>query len=160
MLSLLPSAVILGIAMLASLYLVLHRPIVHGKDELVARVGQLYPFAIGLQALHFLEETMTGFPVRFPALFGLDPMPQLMFLGINVIWIGIWVVTVPGIKSRNHFAFFAAWFLGIAGMVNLIAHPALALYKGGYFPGLFTSPFIGAAGVFLFLRLEVATRLD
>ncbi|MEQ8953508.1 MAG: HXXEE domain-containing protein [Gammaproteobacteria bacterium] len=158
MLSLLPSALVLGTIALLALFLQLSRPIVIGKDELIANIGKIYPFAIMLQALHFIEETVTGFPQQFPALFNLDPIPQLLFLGINVAWIGIWAVTVPGIKSRNAIAFFAAWFLALAGMANLLAHPALALYVGGYFPGLFSAFFVGAACVFLWVRLEAATR--
>ncbi|MCP5090226.1 MAG: hypothetical protein GY949_04810, partial [Gammaproteobacteria bacterium] len=56
------------------------------------------------------------------------------------------------------FAYFAAWFLAIAGMLNGVAHPLLAIAAGGYFPGLITSPFIGAAGVWLWLGLRKATR--
>ena len=52
----------------------------------------------------------------------------------------------------------AAWFLAIAGMFNGIAHPLLAVAAGGYFPGLASSPFIGAASVWLWFRLRSATR--
>ena len=34
----------------------------------------------------------------------------------------------------------------------------LAIAAGGYFPGLVSSPFIGVAGVWLYLRLRGATR--
>ena len=156
--NLLPSALVLGAVAVAAAYLVLGRHIVHGKEALIVRVSQLYPFAVMLQALHFMEELMAGFAVRFPALFGLDPIPQSAFLGFNVAWIGIWTITIPGIRSRNRFAFFACWFLALAGIVNLVAHPLLALFVWGYFPGLFTAPLVGLICVLLFLRLEVATR--
>lgn len=59
------------------------------------------------------------------------------------MWLGIWVLSVPGLRSARAFAFFAAWFLAIAGMVNGIVHPLLAIFVGVYFPGLVSSPFIG-----------------
>jgi len=43
-------------------------------------------------------------------------------------------------------------------MANAIAHPLLAVAAGGYFPGLVSSPFIGAAGVWLWVNLERSTR--
>jgi hypothetical protein len=36
---------------------------------------------------------------------------------------------------------------------NAIWHPLLCLATGGYFPGLFTSPFAGIIGVMLLSRL-------
>jgi hypothetical protein len=61
------------------------------------------------------------------------------------------------LRSARPAAFFAAWFLAIAGMFNGIAHPFLALAAGRYFPGLVSSPVIAAASVWLWLRLRDAT---
>jgi hypothetical protein len=61
------------------------------------------------------------------------------------------------VRSARAPALFAAWFLAIAGMVNGIAHPLLAVAAGGYFPGLISSPVIGSAGVWLWVRLRRAT---
>mgnify|MGYP001811772706 CR=1 FL=1 len=80
-----------------------------------------------------------------------------VFLGFNLVWIAIWVASIPGLRSGSAGAFFAAWFLAIAGALNGIAHPLLAVAAGGYFPGLLSSPLIGAAGVWLWLRLRAAT---
>ena len=55
-------------------------------------------------------------------------------------------------------AFFAAWFLAIAGMVNALAHPSLAVAAGGYFPGLVSAPLVGVASFWLWLELRRATR--
>lgn len=55
----------------------------------------------------------------------------------------------------------ALWFLGIAGVVNGVAHPALAqlaLRAGSYFPGLITSPLIGGLGLTLLRRLTSITQ--
>lgn len=95
--------------------------------------------------------------MQFPALFGLDAMPLSVFVLFNVTWIAIWIVSIPLLRSACRPAFFAAWFLAIAAMLNGLAHPLLAIASGGYFPGLVTSPFIGLAGVYLWRRLYGAT---
>ena len=41
-----------------------------------------------------------------------------------------------------------------------LAVALLAVASGGYFPGLVTSPFIGVASAFLWIRLRRATRRD
>jgi len=48
---------------------------------------------------------------------------------------------------------FSIWFLAIASAVNGVAHPVLSLVSGGYFPGLWSSPLVGVAGVFLLRAL-------
>lgn len=158
MLSVFPSIVALGLAAIAALLLALNRPSPLEKvTERQAAADQL-AFAVGLQSVHFAEETATGFHQRFPALFGLPAMPLSVFVVFNLVWLGIWVASVPGLRSAQTTAFFAAWFLAIAGMLNGIAHPVLAVAVDGYFPGLVTSPFIGGASLWLWLRLRRATR--
>ncbi len=158
MLSLLPSLVVLGLAALAALLLARSR---RSPPEKVAGRGaaaRAFAVAVAVQGVHFAEEAATGFHQRFGPLFGLPPMPFSVFAAFNLAWIAIWIASVPGLRSANAAAFFAAWFLAIAGMLNLAGHPLLAVAAGGYFPGLVTSPLIGAAGVWLWRRLETATR--
>jgi hypothetical protein len=157
MLSLLPIALGLGPAALAALALTWSRwspPERRAERRAAARVLAL---ALGVQSVHFAEEAMTGFHDRLGALVGLPGMPFPFFVLFNVMWLGIWVASVPGVRSARGLAFFAAWFLAIAGAFNGIAHPLLALASGAYFPGLVTSPVIGAVSVWLFLRLRGAT---
>jgi len=111
-----------------------------------------------VQAVHFSEELATGFHEEFPAAFGLPAMPLSFFVGFNLTWLAIWVVSIAGLRSARPTALFAAWFLALAAMLNGIAHPLLALQAGGYFPGLWTSPIIAAAGYWLWLRLRAATQ--
>ncbi|MDJ0698438.1 MAG: HXXEE domain-containing protein [Woeseiaceae bacterium] len=113
--------------------------------------------ATAIQSAHFIEEWATGFHVRFPALFGLDPMPLSVFVTFNLTWIAIWISSIPLLRVARRPAFFAAWFLAIAGMLNGLAHPLMAVASGGYFPGLITSPFIGVASLYLWRRLQGAT---
>jgi hypothetical protein len=113
--------------------------------------------ALLLQAAHFIEELTTGFPERFPPLFGLTPWPMTFFLAFNLFWLAAWALSIRGLSRRSRAALFALWFLSIGCVANGIAHPLLALRAGGYFPGLLTSPFAGLAGILLFRRLFGAT---
>lgn len=156
--SLIPSAVALGLAALAALSLAAGRP--SPPDAATERVAaaRVLALAVVIQCAHFIEEALTGFHVRLGDLFGLPDMPLWLFVGFNVLWIGIWVASVWGIRSGRAFAFFAAWFLAIAGMINGIAHPLLAWAGGGYFPGLVSSPLVAGVCVWLWVRLHGATR--
>lgn len=157
MLSLLPSIVVLGLAALAAAWLAHYKP--SPTDYTIERVAASQTLAVAtvVQSAHFAEEWLTDFHVRFPALFGLEPMPLLFFVVFNVTWIAVWLASVPALRSVRKLAFFAAWFLAIAGMLNGVAHPLMAIASGGYFPGLVSSPFIGLVSVYLWKRLQSAT---
>ncbi len=145
MLNVLPSMFVLGLAALAALLLVRSRrsPPENGAERLAA--ARALALAVGVQSVHFTEEAATGFHERLGALLGLPGIPLSYFVLFNLTWLGIWVASVPGLRSARAAAFFAAWFLAIAGMFNGIAHPLLAIDAGEYFPGLVSSPFIGGA---------------
>jgi len=161
MLSLVPSIVVLGLAAFAALQLTLRRP--SSTEFAIERGGasQALALATAIQSGHFAEEWITGFHVRFPALFGLEPMPLSFFVVFNLTWIVIWIASVPLLRSALNPAikpaFFAAWFLAIAGMLNGVAHPVMAVASGGYFPGLISSPFVGLVSIYLWYRLHSAT---
>ncbi len=157
MLNVLPSILVLGLAALAALRLVQSRrsPPENVAERLAA--ARALALAVGVQSVHFAEEAATGFHERLGALLGVPGIPLSVFVVFNLTWLGIWVASVPGLRSARAAAFFASWFLAIAGMFNGIAHPLLAIAAGGYFPGLVSSPFIGFASVWLWLRLRRAT---
>ncbi len=157
MTSLLPSILILGLAALVSLILAFRRT---SPSEFAAErdsASRALTVATVIQTGHFAEEWATGFHERFPALFDLEPMPLWFFVAFNLAWIVLWIASVPLLRLARRMAFFAAWFLAIAGCLNGLTHPIMAIMSGGYFPGLFTSPFIGLAGVWLWRRLQDAT---
>ena len=158
LLSVLPSLAILGLAALAAFALAVNRSAPAGQVAGRRAAALALALATGIQGVHFAEELASGFHERFPALFSLPPMPLSFFVAFNLAWLGIWAASVPGLRSARPAAFFAAWFLAIAGLLNGIAHPLLSIAAGGYFPGLVTSPFIGAAGFWLWRRLSLATR--
>lgn len=130
-------------------------PVDAAKERISA--STVLALATVIQSTHFAEEWITGFHARFPALLGLDPMPLSFFVPFNLAWIVTWIVSIPFLRLGRRPAFFTAWFLAIAGMLNGVAHPMMAIASGGYFPGLITSPFIGLAGVILWQRLQNAT---
>ncbi len=156
--SLLPSICILGLAALAALILARSRrsPAENKSQRLAA--SRALALATAVQAMHFAEEAATGFHERLGPVFGLPEMQFSFFMAFNLAWLGIWIVSIPGVRSAHTGAFFAAWFLAIAGMLNGIGHPLLAAAAGGYFPGLVSSPFIAGASVWLWLQLRLATR--
>jgi hypothetical protein len=128
-----------------------------GERKLAVRA---FVVTLMAQGLRFGEETITSFHIAFPNLFSQPPMPFLFFMLFNLAWIGLWIAAVPALREARTWAFFAAWFLAIAGAFNGIAHPVMALMIGGYFPDLLSSPLIGLAGALLCLRLARATRLN
>lgn len=136
MLSLLPSIVVLGLAALAALVLVLSRR--SAPDKVAERDGaaRALALAVVVQGVHFMEEAATGLHERLGGLLGLPGIPFSGFLVFNLVWLALWVASVPGLRSAQPAAIFAAWFLAIAGMFNGILHPLLAVVQGGYFPGL------------------------
>ena len=157
--SLLPSIFVLGLAALAALTLARIRR--SPPESVAARnaAARALAVATAVQSSHFIEEAATGFHLRLGDLVGVPAMPFSFFIVFNLTWLGIWVTAVFGLRAARVVAFFAAWFLTIAGMVNGIAHPLLAIASDGYFPGLITSPVIGGVSVWLWLRLRQATRL-
>jgi hypothetical protein len=157
MMSLIPSIAALGLAAFAAVHLTRRYPSPIERTMERATASRALALATAIQGGHFAEEWATGFHVRFPALFGLEPMPLPLFVAFNLTWIAIWIASVPLLRSARKFAFFAAWFLAIAGMLNGVAHPLMAAASGGYFPGLISSPFIGLASVYLWRRLHGAT---
>ena len=155
--SLIPSILVLSLVALVAALLAIRRS---SPEELVKErtaASKVLIVTTLIQGAHFIEELATGFYIRFPALFDSEPMPLTFFVLFNIGWITIWIASVPFIRSARKFAFFAAWFLAIAGMLNAVAHPAMAIASGGYFPGLISSPIIGLAGVILWVRLQAAT---
>lgn len=158
MLSVLPSVIVLGFAVIAAIILAGRRtsPPAFVSERLSA--SHALGFSTAIQSVHFIEEATTGFHQKFPALFGLPSMPLSFFVMFNLIWIAIWVASIPALRRSRPTAFFAAWFLSIAGILNGVGHPLLSIASGRYFPGLVSSPFIGLACLWTWFKLRAATQ--
>lgn len=122
------------------------------------RAARLFMLGLAAHCLHFMEELVTRFEDRFPALLGLSAWSEDFFVVFNLIWLSVWILSAVGLQRGYQAALFPAWFFAIGGMANGIAHPALAVAVGGYFPGLISSPVVGVLGVLLWRRLLELTR--
>lgn len=114
--------------------------------------------ALWAQSLHFAEEYLQEFYLRFPELLGLTAWPETFFLTFNSAWLAVWAIAIAALAKLPRATTFPLWFLAIALVANGIAHPLMAITTGGYFPGLWSSPLVGILGFVLLRRLVFATR--
>ncbi len=131
---------------------------VHPDTVARDRLISLFLIGIAAQSIHFIEEFTTGFHCRWPELLGLSPWSAEFFVSFNVSWIAIWVLSAAGLRSGVRAALVPTWFFAIAMTANGVGHPLMALYSGGYFPGLWSSPVVGVLGVMLLGRLAGYTQ--
>jgi hypothetical protein len=158
MLSYLPAIFILGIALIiAFIFTKKRNPSLENQTKRNAAAKAL-SVAIILQCIHFTEEAFTGFNIRLGELVNIPGMPYSFFVIFNLLWIGIWMASVPGIRSGHSAAFFAAWFLAVTGVFNGFLHPLLSIMSGSYFPGTISSSFVAAACIWLWLKLNNASE--
>jgi hypothetical protein len=147
----------LSVAAIAAAMLAMSRQIRVSAFSELNQVRHITAIAIVLQSAHFTEEWYSGFHKRFPEMLGLVPWPSTFFALLNLIWIGIWCVSTTFLGKQPRALLFPIWFLAIASAVNGIAHPVLSVLSAGYFPGLWSSPFVGVAGVLLLRALSRLT---
>lgn len=147
----------LSVLVLVSMIVAAARPPRDGASSGIHRVRRLAAIAIAAQSMHVLEEGLTGFHVRFPELLGLAPWSASFFIGFNFFWILVWVVCAAFLPLTRA-SLFPLWFLAIASTLNGVAHPILSFQTGGYFPGLWTSPLVGLAGLLLLRSMDSLTR--
>jgi Protein of unknown function with HXXEE motif len=145
----------LSVAALAALLLSLSRTAI--RSDCVRSIQLMAWFAVGLHLLHFSEEYLNDFYLQFPELLGLAVWPESFFITFNLAWLAIWVAAIASLEKAPRAAVFPLWFLGLASAANGLAHPVLALAVGAYFPGLWSSPLAGIAGILLLRRLALAT---
>lgn len=141
--------VILGISLLTSRA----RPFARLEEPARKRLRVVAGVAVTMQAAHFVEELRTGFPQAFPSILGLRPWSTAAFVLFNIGWLAIWMVALREAPRGRRLAEWPLWFLGLAMMVNGVAHPLLAVRAGGYFPGLWTSIPSAVVGVMLLREL-------
>ncbi len=145
-------------ALILAAYLTWQRPLLISNGKGCQRTRRVFLFAVAVQCVHFLEELVTGFDVEFPKLLGLPPWPADFFVVFNVLWIAIWILSSVGLEQGRQLALLPIWFFALGMAINGLAHPALAVRAGGYFPGLGSSPVVGTVGVVLLIRLVDITE--
>jgi len=141
------------VLLLVSVTLTACRPRLDSRVRTSSRFSTVVVASILAQGTHFLEELRTGFFVRFPETLGIPVWSESFFVWFNVAWLGLWAAGLVGVRAGWVVALCPLWFLGLAMLLNLVAHPVLAIRVGGYFPGLVTSPLVGVLGALLLLEL-------
>jgi hypothetical protein len=147
----------LWVADLAAALLTIRRTLLEKDMSGRERVTRLLLVGLAAQCLHFGEEYVTQFEVRFPRLLDLSPWPGNFFVIFNLGWLSVWILSAVGLQRGWRLSLFPVWFFAIASMVNGIGHPVLSILVRRYFPGLLTSPLVGVEGVLLWRRLWAAT---
>jgi len=159
--SYIPSILALGTLLVVAIVVTAARP----RLEPELRATPRFAIVIGLTILgqlgHFIEEWRSGLHVSLPEAFGVPPISESVFVWFNVSWLVVWVLALLGARAGWVIALVPLWFLGLAMILNVIAHPLLSLRAGGYFPGLLTSPLVGVLGLLTIRELlKVTTPHD
>jgi hypothetical protein len=117
------------------------------------RVTVIYGVAVLVQALHLLEEYLTGFQRQLPSIWDSE-WTDHQFLTFNLVWLTIFAMAGFGVAFGVRLAFLVAWFMAIVGGVgNGLFHITLSVFTGGYFPGLATGTVHLVVGVLLIAAL-------
>lgn len=103
---------------------------------------------------------MTGFRVRFPALFGAGPFSIDLFLGINMFsYAAFTMAFILVFVARLRFLLVPALFFAIYGAIgNAVSHTYWVIWTRGYFPGFFTAQLYWILGPWLLARLTGSWR--
>ncbi len=121
----------LSVAAAAALLLtVVRKPLDHDSEQDTIgreRAVSLLLFGLAAQSLHFMEEFVTRFQDRFPALFGLEPWSANFFVIFNLSWFCVWILAAIGLQKGYRVAFFPVWFFALAAIANGVVHPILAI---------------------------------
>src|SRR5229473_123632 len=83
-------------AVVALLLTILRKPVdadLAGRE----RTARLFLIGLAAQCLHFMEEFVTRFHDRFPALLGLPAWSENFFVVFNLIWLSVWTLSVIGL---------------------------------------------------------------
>jgi MFS family permease len=118
-----------------------------------AQTRTLFIVGIVAQSMHLVEEYATGFHKEFPGLLGYEWSDRL-FLAFNLGWLALFVLAAIGLSAGVSLAYLVVFFFSIAaGIGSGVGHLALAIARGGYYPGAATAPAVLIIGTLLLARL-------
>ncbi len=104
------------------------------------RTLPLYLLALSIQMLHFAEEYLNDFVVALPALYGADPYPLDYWLVFNMAAYAFFILgAIVLFKGIKELAIIPIFYVLAGVLLNALGHLVLAIYSGGYFPGLYTA---------------------
>src|SRR5713226_4991500 len=113
----------------------------------------IYLFGLAVQRLHFLEEYLTGFQRVYPPILGLEPWSDRFFVSLNLTALAIFILGALALLAERSAGYAVVWLFAVAMTANGVVHPALSIWKGGYFPGTITAPLHLIVGSALLVRL-------
>jgi hypothetical protein len=148
----------LWVLMIVAACLAAARPQINRDPGIRNRFTIAATAALTVQLLHFSEELIAGFHERFPTILGLPKWTAELFVGFNVFWLFIWAISILCVRRACVAALLPLWFLAVGMVANAIAHPALSMRTGGYFPGVISAPVAGLFGALLLHQLFRLTR--
>lgn len=118
------------------------------------RIPRAFLLLIAAQTVHSIEEYWFRlYDVLAPAravsdALGLHRPTGFVVANIALIGFGLWCY-LARIRPGRPGARGLAWFWAVLELLNGLAHGALAVAAGGYFPGIATAPLLLATGLFL-----------
>lgn len=99
-----------------------------------------YLIALAVQMLHFAEEVVMDFHIRLPALLGQEPYSLNALIIFNMVAYFFFILGGIAIYLKKmQFMVIPVFYIMMGVVVNAGGHILLALYTGGYFPGLWTA---------------------
>lgn len=119
-----------------------------------------YFLSLALQFLHFSEEFVTGFFIRWPVeIFRSVPYDINSFLVVNMISYFFFVIAGIAMLKNIKFPILISWFFVIMGVcIQAVQHTIYAIMVGGYFPGLYTSLACYILGPILIIKMVKAGK--
>ncbi len=110
------------------------------------------------QAAHSIEEYVFRlYDVFAPARFISGLISEDLTLGFAIFNAGLvlfgLLCYVAWVRPGHSAARGLAWFWILLELVNGVGHPAIALARGGYFPGVFTAPVLLALSLYLAVQM-------
>ena len=122
------------------------------------RVQTAFLLLVIVQAAHSVEEYLGKLyesfaPARFVSgLVNDDLAVGFLIANACLVAFGLWCWAVP-VRSGWSSARSLLWVWVVIEIGNGVAHPAFAIARGGYFPGLITAPLLLALAAWLGVRL-------
>lgn len=126
-----------------------------------AQVLPIYLLALAWQFLHFAEEYVSGFYVRWPQdVFQAPPMSVDFFVWGNMGSYAAFTIGALALYRGWRVPMLIVWFFAIMGVAgNAIGHVVYAIVAGDpWFPGMITSLMYWVIGPILIIRLWRSSR--
>jgi hypothetical protein len=133
------------------------------SSEGVGSVRWAFLVLIGVQAAHSVEECAFRLydrlaPARYlSSLVSDDRASGFAIINLGGVGFGLWCWLWPVSRGWRS-AKALAWGWAILEIANGAGHLALAAFAHGYFPGLFTAPFLLLASGYLVVQLTRSDR--